>query len=62
MVETDIGERRDVAADHPEVVERLTALADRARAELGDHDPIGSGVRFFEDGPKWPRRQPWITQ
>ena len=62
MPETDVGERHDVAADHPEVVERLTALAERARAELGDHDRIGSGVRFFEDGPKWPRRQLWITQ
>ena len=61
-LEADIGEQRDVAAEHPEVVERLTAFADRARAELGDHDRIGSGVRFFEDGPKWPRRQPWITQ
>ena len=61
-LETDIGETRNVAADHPDVVERLTALADRARAELGDHDRIGSGVRFFEDGPRWPRRQPWITQ
>ncbi len=62
MLETDIGGRHDVAADHSEVVERLTAPADRARAELGDYDRIGSGVRFFEDGPKWPRRQPWITQ
>ena len=61
-LETDIGESRNVAADHPDVVDRLTALADRARAELGDHDRIGSGVRFFEEGPRWPRRQPWITQ
>ena len=61
-LETDIGETRNVAADHPDIVERLTTLADRARAELGDHDRIGSGVRFFEDGPKWPRRQAWITQ
>ena len=60
-LEADIGESHNVAADHPDVVERLTALADRARAELGDHDRIGSGVRFFEDGPKWPRRQTWIT-
>ena len=33
---TDIGESRDVAAEHPEVVERLTALANEMRAELGD--------------------------
>ena len=50
----DIGETTNVSAQHPEVVERLSALADNARAELGDYDRIGSGVRFFEDGPKWP--------
>ena len=58
---TDIGEQHNVAPQHPEVVERLTALADRARQELGDYDRIGRGVRFFEDGPQWPRRQQWLT-
>ena len=58
---TDIGEQHNVAQQHPEVVEQLTALADRARQELGDYDRIGRGVRFFEDGPKWPRRQQWLT-
>ncbi len=61
-LESDLGEQINVVAEHPDVVERLTALADRGRAELGDYDRIGSGVRFFEDGPKWPRRQEWITQ
>ena len=61
-LESDIGERNNVATQHPGVVERLTALADKARAELGDYDRIGSGVRFFEDGPKWPRRRDWIKQ
>ena len=32
----DIGETKDVAAEHPDVVERLEKLADRIRAELGD--------------------------
>ena len=32
----DVGETRDVAAEHPEVVDRLLALAERARADLGD--------------------------
>ncbi len=59
-LEADIGETANVAAQHPEVVERLSALANRAREELGDYDRIGSGVRFFEDGPKWPRRQQWM--
>ena len=61
-LESDIGEQNNVASQHPDVVERLTALADKARAELGDYDRIGSGVRFFEDGPKWPQRSDWIKQ
>ncbi|MFM7102872.1 MAG: arylsulfatase, partial [Verrucomicrobiota bacterium] len=32
----DPGERRDLAARHPEVVDRLMAHVARARAELGD--------------------------
>ena len=59
-LEADIGETANLAGEHPEVVERLSALANRAREELGDYDRIGSGVRFFEDGPKWPRRQQWM--
>ncbi|MHC4828692.1 MAG: hypothetical protein ACYTEY_19255 [Planctomycetota bacterium] len=32
----DVAEARDVAGDHPEVVARLTALADAMRRDLGD--------------------------
>jgi arylsulfatase A len=32
----DIGESRDVAAEHPDVVARLSALADAMRQRLGD--------------------------
>jgi len=32
----DIGERRDVAAEYPEVVERMRLAADKMRIELGD--------------------------
>ena len=32
----DIGERYDVAASHPDIVERLQRLAEKARADLGD--------------------------
>ena len=35
-LETDIGETTNVAADLPDIVERLTALASLKRAELGD--------------------------
>jgi arylsulfatase A-like enzyme len=43
----DVGEQRDVAAEHPDVVARLRALADRARADLGDSatGQKGRGVR-----------------
>ena len=61
-LEADIGETTNVADQHREIVESLTELAQRAREELGDHQRIGSGVRFFEEGTKWPRRQQWIRQ
>lgn len=32
----DIGEQRNIASEHPEVVRRLTAFANQARSELGD--------------------------
>ncbi|HWE36793.1 MAG TPA: sulfatase [Isosphaeraceae bacterium] len=35
-LETDPGERLNVADDHPDVVARLSRLADAARADLGD--------------------------
>ncbi|MCI0459580.1 MAG: sulfatase [Gemmataceae bacterium] len=38
-LETDIGEKTNVADRHPEVVLRLQALAQRARADLGDEVP-----------------------
>ena len=44
---SDIGERTDVASQHPDLVERLTALGEEARKELGDRitGEKGSGVR-----------------
>ncbi|MBM3457883.1 MAG: sulfatase [Armatimonadetes bacterium] len=43
----DVGELRDVAAEHPEVVAKLEALAEAARRELGDslRGVTGSGLR-----------------
>jgi arylsulfatase len=43
----DIGETRNVAEQHPEVVRRLQELAEKARAELGDSltKRKGTGVR-----------------
>ncbi len=46
-LEADVGERSDVAEKHPEIVERLKALAEAARDDLGDSltNRKGSGVR-----------------
>ncbi len=43
----DVGERTDVAAQHPDVVKRLSALAEKARADMGDAltQRVGMGVR-----------------
>ena len=44
-VRNDVGEAREVSAEHADVVQRLTALADAARLELGDKDRPGRGQR-----------------
>ena len=44
-LETDVAEKVNVLAQHPEVVERLTALAQKARADIGDYQVKGSGQR-----------------
>ena len=43
----DVGETRDVAAEHPDIVKRLLELAEAARADLGDSltQRTGSGIR-----------------
>lgn len=44
-LESDKGETKNVAADHPEVVKRLSELADAMRKDLGDDKTQGTGVR-----------------
>jgi arylsulfatase len=46
-VVADIGETRNIAAEHPDEVKRLLTFAERARADLGDSlsQRVGSGVR-----------------
>jgi len=56
-LDNDIGETTNVAAEHPEVLDRLRQLAHEARMELGDYDHTGSGARFF-DGPAPARKAP----
>lgn len=41
----DIGSEHNVADQHPGIVARLTALADKMRADLGDRDAPGPGIR-----------------
>jgi arylsulfatase len=47
----DAGETRDRAAEHPEIVKRLLALAETARADLGDSvsGAVGKNVRPAEN-------------
>jgi len=44
-LQEDIGETRDVKDHHPDIVARLSALADQAREDLGDKDRPGKGMR-----------------
>jgi arylsulfatase A len=46
-LESDLGETRDVAAEHPDVVAELQAIAEASRDDLGDvlTGRTGSGVR-----------------
>jgi len=44
-LEADIGETTNVAADHPDVVKRLLALAEKARDDLGDVGREGKNQR-----------------
>jgi arylsulfatase A-like enzyme len=46
-LDDDVGETTDLSARHPEVVERLKALAERAREDLGDTltQRAGKGLR-----------------
>ncbi len=44
-LEKDISQTQDVSAQHPNVVERLKALAEKFREDLGDGDRPGKGQR-----------------
>ncbi|HVW36068.1 MAG TPA: sulfatase, partial [Pirellulales bacterium] len=49
-LESDVGETKIVAAEHPEVVARLQALAQRAREDLGDSAAKQTGKNVREAG------------
>lgn len=59
-LEEDVGERTDVSTQHPDVVRRMLALADKAREELGDWDRGGRDRKKlldFKGNPNQPARQ-----
>ncbi len=55
----DPGERRDIAAAHPEIVAALLQRIEEARGDIGDFDHIGTGAHFFDDGPRRPDALRW---
>lgn len=44
-VSNDVAEEHEVSAQHSDIVQRLLAMAERARSELGDMDKSGAGQR-----------------
>lgn len=47
-LKSDLGETTNVAAQNPQVVEGLLALAESMRQDLGDFDRVGANMRFFD--------------
>ncbi|MBN2473581.1 MAG: sulfatase [Pirellulales bacterium] len=47
---SDVGEKTNVAGQHPDVVKRLVALAEKARADLGDSATKRPGKNVREPG------------
>ena len=47
-LENDLGETTDVSQQHPQVVDRLLALAEGMRDDLGDYNRVGKNMRFFD--------------
>ena len=51
-LKNDLGETKNVAAENPEIVQRLEALAERARADMGDSLTKRTGSDTREPG-RW---------
>lgn len=56
-LKNDKEEQHNLAEQYPEKVKELMILIEEGRKELGDHDRLGEGVRFFDDAPKTKRIQ-----
>ena len=61
-LDSDVGERNDIADQHPEVVERLLKIAEDARIELGDWNRKGSDQKpqQYKGDPNNPKRYPVV--
>lgn len=57
-LKNDLGETTNVAADNPQVVERLLGLAESMREDLGDYDCVGKNMRFFDPLDVRPTKPP----
>lgn len=57
-LDNDLGETTSVAAQNPEVVERLLGLAESMREDLGDYDRVGINMRFFDPLDARPLKPP----
>lgn len=57
-LDDDLGETTNVAANHPDIVERLMHLAETMREDLGDFDRVGSNMRFFDLTSSRPTKPP----
>ena len=53
-LQQDPGEQVDLSYEHPDIVRKLMQDADKARAELGDYNRIGTAARFYDEGEKRP--------
>lgn len=47
-LENDPGETTNISEANPEVVKNMLALAEEARADIGDFDRVGENMRFFD--------------
>ena len=59
---TDPGERRDIAASHPDIVQQLLILAEKVRNDIGDYNQTGNGVRFFDEEERRPDAHYWYEK
>ena len=60
-VVNDISCQHDVASKNPDIVARLSKLAEQARADLGDTDRVGSGQRLPGKLPPGTKPQPQLA-